>query len=460
MKILHTADWHLGQRLGRVDRADDLRRAVERVMGLCERESVDVLVIAGDLFHSVRRADYLCGAIEHLKGAVQPFLRGGGTILAVTGNHDGETFCRTLQHALALADPTEMPLGEAWPAGRFHLATRETFFRLADRVSGREVQFVLMPYPTPTRYLDDAVTSFEGGSAGKNRCVLDGFRDRLARIRGHSRFRIDLPSVLVSHLFLRGATLPNGREVTEEFEKDDVVCPIEDLAAGWAYVALGHVHRPQALGGMPHVRYSGSIERLGADERDDEKGVVLVEIGPDGRPVEPTWLPMEATPFLDVSISDPSADLPWLGADAPDAAAGPWSASGRHTPRAPTTRTRSTRRIDEVFPRCYSREVVAARPGAGDRGRGIAAEVAAGSARRCSDYIRDRLGGDEHGPRPWLRRGRGDHRGGPAMIPIRVEVKELPLLPRRPGHRPRRSCDLWAFTGAATAAASRRSSTP
>ena len=394
MKILHTADWHLGQRLGRVDRADDLRRAVERVMAAsCELEAVDVLVIAGDLFHSVRRADDLCDAVEHLKGAVRPFLRRGGTILAVTGNHDGETFCRTLQHALALADPTDMPFGEAWPAGRFHLATRETFFRLADGASGREVQFVLMPYPTPTRYLDDAVTQFDGGAEGKNRRLLEGFRDRLGRMRGHPRFRMDLPSVLVSHLFLRGATLPNGREVTEEFEKDDVVCPAEDLAAGWAYVALGHVHKPQALGGMEHVRYSGSIERLGFDERDDEKGAVLVEIGPDGRPGEPAWFPLESTPFLDVTILNPSEDLPRLGADCPDAARALVRVRATYTPGVDDPDA-IHRRIDEVFPRCYSREVVAARPNGVGRGP-VIAPGSRGFRETVLDYLRGRLGADD-----------------------------------------------------------------
>src|SRR3712207_5344273 len=107
MKILHTADWHLGKRLGRLDRSGDLRRAVERVLGYCEQEGVDVLLIAGDLFDNVCRPDYVCAAIDHLKAAVRPFLRRGGTVLATTGNHDGEIFCRTLQHTLALADPSD-----------------------------------------------------------------------------------------------------------------------------------------------------------------------------------------------------------------------------------------------------------------------------------------------------------------------------------------------------------------
>ena len=50
MKLLHTADWHLNDRLGRIDRTDDLRRAVERVAAICHDEAIDVLIVAGDLF--------------------------------------------------------------------------------------------------------------------------------------------------------------------------------------------------------------------------------------------------------------------------------------------------------------------------------------------------------------------------------------------------------------------------
>ena len=53
MRILHTADWHLGDRLGRIDRTDDLRRAVERVAGYCLSEKADVLLVAGDIFSEV-----------------------------------------------------------------------------------------------------------------------------------------------------------------------------------------------------------------------------------------------------------------------------------------------------------------------------------------------------------------------------------------------------------------------
>src|SRR5262245_29259765 len=106
MKLLHTADWHLGDRLGRIDRTVDLRRNVERIAEYCRTEKVDVLIVAGDIFSEMLRADGLREAIGHLQNVFEGFLCNGGTILAVTGNHDNAGFCQTLRHAMNLAAPT------------------------------------------------------------------------------------------------------------------------------------------------------------------------------------------------------------------------------------------------------------------------------------------------------------------------------------------------------------------
>src|SRR6202790_4938309 len=145
MRILHTADWHLGDRLGRIDRTDDLRRAVERVAGLCADQQVDVLLVAGDLFSELSRPDHLRESIEHLQATFERFLLDGGTILALTGNHDNENFCQTLRLVMTLAAPATGKPGELCAPGRLYLATDPSLVRLADR-QDQLVQFALMPY--------------------------------------------------------------------------------------------------------------------------------------------------------------------------------------------------------------------------------------------------------------------------------------------------------------------------
>src|SRR5262249_21951236 len=155
MRILHTGDWHLGDRLGRIDRTADLRGAVERIARYCTDERVDVLLVAGDLFSELAGPDGLRESVRHLQDTFLPFLQGGGTVVTLTGNHDKESFCQMLRHAMNLAAPLVGHSGDLGQVGRFYLATEPSILRLPDRQTGGQVQFVLMPYPTPHRYLLD-----------------------------------------------------------------------------------------------------------------------------------------------------------------------------------------------------------------------------------------------------------------------------------------------------------------
>jgi exonuclease SbcD len=301
MRILHTADWHLGDRLGRIERTDDLRRAVERVADYCAQEQVDVLLVAGDVFSELSRPDGLRESIEHLEAVFEPFLLGGGTILALTGNHDNENFCQTLRLVMSLAAPATGKTGDLRPGGRFYLDTQPTFLRLADR-AGREVQFLLMPYPTPGRYLSDEQAQRYGSLEERNRLLHAAFARQLGEFQHHPQFHPARPTVLAAHVHVQGAVLPTLFRMSEQ---ESIIFAESDLPANLAYVALGHIHKPQALMGLAHVRYSGSIERLDLGERRDDKGVVRVDIGPDGRQGEPRFLPLDATPIYDLEIRTP-----------------------------------------------------------------------------------------------------------------------------------------------------------
>src|SRR5436305_299791 len=200
MRILHTADWHLADRLGRIVRTYDLRRAVERVAGYCAEEKVDLLLVAGDLFSELAGPDSLREAIRHLQEVFEGFLRNGGTILTLTGNHDKENFCQTLRHAMNLASPGGQPAGrEEAPTGRLYLATEPSLLRLGDRATGTAVQFVFMPYPTPTRYLADEAAQRYQSLDEKNRHLMAAYTSKLHALQVDEHFDPALPTVLGAH---------------------------------------------------------------------------------------------------------------------------------------------------------------------------------------------------------------------------------------------------------------------
>lgn len=353
MRLLHTADWHLGDRLGRIDRTHDLRRAVERIGDYCRRESVDVLLVAGDLFSELARPDSLRETVEHWQTVFRDFLAGGGTILTLTGNHDNENFCRTLTHVMNLAAPTTGAPGELVPAGRLYLATEPTLLRLSDPREPFEVQFILMPYPTPSRYLRDEATQRFSSPEEKNQKLMAAFLEALGGIQRHERFDRARPTVLAGHVNVSGATI--GPSLFRLAERDDVVIPADGLPTEFAYVALGHVHKPQALGGREHVRYSGSIERMDLGESADAKSVVIVDIGPDGLKGSPRLLPLQATPIYEIDIRTPATDLPALRERYPDAAADLVNLHVTYTAGVDSLED-VLRQAEEIFPRYYTRD--------------------------------------------------------------------------------------------------------
>jgi exonuclease SbcD len=315
VKILHSADWHLGSYLGRIDRSDDLERALRKIAGYCASEQAEVVIVAGDLFAETRRLDRLRQAIDQLRQIFSPFLLGGGTILALTGNHDNEDFTQTLRETMGLVAPAPAPIGGKVPGGRLYLANGPTFFRLAGR-AGEEVQFVLMPYPTIRRYLDEPAAQFRTVEE-RNRNLGAAFTARLRGILADSRFDQALPTVLAAHIFVQSAVLPHEFLPTEQ---EMVELPEGEVPTGcFAYVALGHVHNPQFLMGLPHVRYSGSIERMNLGEAGDGKSVVLADVGSRGLQGEPTCLPLDPTPIYEVVITNPAEELPGLRQLYPDA---------------------------------------------------------------------------------------------------------------------------------------------
>jgi exonuclease SbcD len=353
MRVLHTGDWHLADRLGRIDRTEDLRKAVERVGAYCASENVDVLLVAGDLFSELASTEALRDSIRHLQETFADFLRDGGTILTLTGNHDKENFCQTLRLAMSLAAPCSDIPGETMPNGRLYLATEPTLLRLADRHTGLPVQFLLMPYPTPTRYLRDDTTQRYQGLDEKNRHLTKAFTEQLHALRESEHFNPDLPAVLSAHIGVRGSELPTLFRLSEQ---EDIVFDETQLPTGFAYVALGHIHKHQMIGGQTHVRYSGSIEKMDLGEQNDEKGVILFDLGAEGLEGEPWTLPLASTPIYVVEVLNPAEDLPKLKEKYPDAKRHLVKILCRYTAGV-DNREETLRQLEQLFPRWYDREI-------------------------------------------------------------------------------------------------------
>jgi DNA repair protein SbcD/Mre11 len=352
MRILHTADWHLNDRLGRISRTEDLRRAVERIGAYCLEEKVDVLLVAGDLFSELARPDDLRETIQHWQEVFSSFLAGGGTILTITGNHDNENFCRTLQHAMTLAAPLSGTPGERVPHGRLYLASEPTLLKLRDPSDQFDVQFVLMPFPTPTRYFQAEEARKYSTPSEKNQLLTLAFNQAHADIRALPQFDANLRSVLVAHITMQGSNL--GKGLFRLSDQEDIVIHGDKLHTQYDYVALGHIHKPQYLA-HTHVRYPGSIEHLDLGEQHNLTGVILFEIQPQGLASEPSILPLQATPIYELHLLNPTEDLPRLREEYPDAANDLVNLHIHYTPGVDNLEE-ILHETEKIFPRWYARD--------------------------------------------------------------------------------------------------------
>lgn len=287
MRILHTADWHLGAHLGSEDRLGDQMNRLEEIAGLLDSEEVDLLLVAGDVFDEYR-SEALSKIVSRLARLLKPRIEAGLSLVFVAGNHDREYVFPLLKSLQDLVSSGE--------DRRVIFSQRPCLEKVISR-SGDGVQLLLVPYPTAFRY--DLADQRWPAPDAKRADLAKAVRHQLEQLQKEAAVERKLPTVMCGHLLIRGAS--GG--TYELSEQEDVPIEAGDVPS-YAYVALGHIHRAQQVG-VPHFRYSGSIERMDRGEAGDIKSVTLVDIGRNGlegiREVS-----LDATPFAHFTVSSES----------------------------------------------------------------------------------------------------------------------------------------------------------
>ena len=385
MKIIHTADWHLCDQLGRLNRSDDLKQRVERVAAYCHEHAVDLLLIAGDLFYERAGLDQLSDALGHIRRTFRDFFQRGGTIVAITGNHDEDAKIDLIRSGLFLAAP--FPSGETLARGRMYLQNGLSYARF-ESTSGERIQLVMVPYPRAARFgLDEAYRTREE----EHRLLQEQLTRWMADVFHRPNFNSHLPTILMAHLHIRGANL--GQSLFRISDADDILIDPGFLKSGWTYVALGHIHLPQAVGGVPTIRYSGPLDRLDFGERNDERGVILIDVGSSGLKGEPMWLPLPPTPMHDITLNDPDRELGTLNQRYPDYNLAIVRVSV-HADSGKLSRDQIVQQLKRTFPRLH--QII----WAAESERAASNQIAAATIARVSfketvrDYLRKQFAND------------------------------------------------------------------
>ncbi|WP_216914314.1 exonuclease SbcCD subunit D [Nocardia noduli] len=285
MRMLHTSDWHIGRTFHGVDLLSDQERALGAVAELVAEESVDVVLIPGDIYdRSIPSAD----AIAVCNRGFEAIRAAGATIVATSGNHDS---------------PTRLGAGASFAAaGGLHLRTTVA---QADRpVLLADEHGDIAMYGIP--YLEPEITRAELGvpQARSHADILDAAMDR---IRADLARRGDIRSVILAHAFVVGGAA-TGSERSISVGGVETV-PLSAFT-GIDYVALGHLHSPQTL--SESVRYSGSPLPYSFAENSHRKAVWIIDLDESGlREVRRRDLPSvrglsRLTGTLDELLDDPA----------------------------------------------------------------------------------------------------------------------------------------------------------
>ncbi|MHB8106179.1 MAG: metallophosphoesterase family protein [Candidatus Cryosericum sp.] len=259
MRLLHTADWHVGSTIAGLDRFDETGRLLDELFVAAQSEHVDVVIVAGDVFDNPMPGNIsqklVFDFFARLSGA-------GIRSVVLAGNHDGQVFVPSKSLlSLGTASVFEKPSGEQYQV---------VFRSHADE----PVVVTALPYPHErvVMKLNGAGDDVQGDYAGS---VSTFIRWLVGRMRPS-----DI-NVFAGHLMIAGAQLTDTERpmsVSPFF-----AVPAQSLPSSTMYNALGHVHRHQQLVNAPaRSEYSGSIFRVNFSEAGTPKGFNLVDADTKG----------------------------------------------------------------------------------------------------------------------------------------------------------------------------------
>lgn len=270
MKLLHTSDWHVGRQIRGQSRADEHRAVLAEIVGIAEREAVDVIVVAGDLFDSAAPSAESQGIVYD---TLLDFAGSGAQVTVIAGNHDNAHGLRVLQplfERCGVRVVGEVLRPEAGGCHRF------------ESRDGTVVNLAVLPFVSKRGII--RAEQLMSGAPFEHSLT---YSHRLAQLVNAlcGGFVADAVNVLVAHAFVLGGAAGGGERAAHIVEDYAVQAAAFPVTAG--YVALGHLHRAQSIAGATAIRYCGSPLQLDFGETDQSKQVNLVELRP-GAPARVT----------------------------------------------------------------------------------------------------------------------------------------------------------------------------
>ncbi len=270
---MHTSDWHVGKAIRGHSRADEHRAVLAEIVGIAQRESVDLVIVAGDLFETAAPSP------EAEAIVYQAFLQLSqqAPVVSIAGNHDNPRRLEAVAPLLQLGRVTMLTEAAAPDAGGV------ITLNIAD---GTPVNIALLPFVSQRAIV--RADQLMNDPAYK---LAQTYADRLAIVVKalSAGFSAEAVNLIVAHAFVQGGEVGGGERAAHLV--DEYAVPAVSFPPTASYVALGHLHRPQAVRGATAMHYCGSPLQLDFGEEQQTKQVNLVDVEP-GLPAKVTPVPL------------------------------------------------------------------------------------------------------------------------------------------------------------------------
>lgn len=312
IRILHTADWHLGQTFFGYDREAEQEAFLSWLAGQIHENEIDALVVAGDVFdvsNPSAAALRMYYRFIYEVTAANPALQ----IVIVAGNHDSAARLEAplpLLQAMRTEVRGVVRKSEGGEVDLDHLCVE-----LKNRQGEAEVLCLAVPflrqgdYPAVAESTTTAADcSFAECSSVSRNPYADGVRELYRRLIQHALLRRKAGQAVLAmgHLQATGAEIAE-RDYSERTVIGGLECVSPDVFDGAiAYTALGHIHKSQRVSGRENVRYAGSPLPMSFAEKNYHHGVVMVTFE-DGRATDICRLACpQLVPMVSVPVGEPA----------------------------------------------------------------------------------------------------------------------------------------------------------
>lgn len=267
LRILHTADWHLGKLLGDLSREAEHAAFLRFLLDCIIHENIDVLIIAGDVFDSANPPQ--SAVAQYYQFLSELHSRSRCQVIAIAGNHDSPAHLEAPKPLLKLL--------RTHVVGHLPLDRCDALIPIP---SAENPQLILVAIPF---LRDKDLRSGQSGQsaaeiqAALNQSITEIYQQAAGKAR--EIYPPSLPLIALGHLTVAGS---QSSDSEREIHIGGLgALPADNFPAEFSYVALGHLHRPQACGRHETIRYAGSPIPLSFSESTDRKELRLLELNDD-----------------------------------------------------------------------------------------------------------------------------------------------------------------------------------